>query len=189
MEDSVWTAAAQDTAGLMKYHAPRADSFWFDDRTRIVSFRANADSVLKSFATKLDEGTDLEELVAMVQQDSTMMVRVDSTFLSGPNKSVFDRALAIEKGEYIAPTRHSTGYLLMVNDGIDPARKKSFEEARSEVLNGYQAELEEALLDRLRKKYTIKKSPAPLQGAFVEDKAALKKDEGLIDRQMPSAGQ
>lgn len=189
MEDSVWTAAAQDTAGLMKYHAPRADSFWFEDRTRIVSFRANADSLLKTLAMKLDEGSSLPDLVNMVSQDSTMMVRVDSTFLVSPNKSVFDRALALEKGEYITPTRHSSGYILMVNDGIAPARQKTFEEARSEVLNGYQTVLENDLLERLRGKYGIKKMPAPLTGAFTEEKAVLMKEQGLFDNQTPNSGQ
>ncbi|MEM8485462.1 MAG: peptidylprolyl isomerase [Bacteroidota bacterium] len=189
MEDSVWTAAAQDTAGLMKYHAPRADSFWFEDRTRIVSFRAQSDSVLNTLATKLDEGTALNELVSMAAMDSTMMVRVDTTFLVGPNKSVFDRALALESGDYVSPTRHSNGFLLMINDGIAPARKKSFDEARSEVLNGYQTELENALLDRLRDKYGIKKMPAPLSGAFAEDKAILMKEKDLFDNKTQNAGQ
>lgn len=189
MEDSVWTAAAQDTAGLMKYHAPRADSFWFEDRTRIVSFRANADSVLRTLAMKLDDGSSLSDLVNMVAQDEDMMIRVDSTYLAGPNQSIFDRALALEKGEYVSPTRHTTGFLLMVNDGISPARMKTFEEARSEVLNGYQTQLEEQLLDRLHKKYGIKKMPAPLSGAFAEDKAARMKDQEIFDNKVPNSGQ
>lgn len=189
MEDSVWTAAAQDTAGLMKYHAPRADSFWFEDRTRIVSFRANADSVLHTLAAKFDEGSSLTDVVNMVAQDTTMMVRVDSTFLVGPNQSIFDRALSIEAGEYISPTRHSSGFLLMVNDGVAPARQKTFEEARSEVLNGYQTELENELLERLREKYGIKKMAAPLNGAFAEEKAVLMKEEGLFENPLPNGGQ
>ena len=189
MEDSVWTAAAEDTAGLMAYHEPRADSFWFDDRTRIISFRATSDSLLMPLTAKMEEGIRLADLIDIVQEDTVSTVRIDTTHLSGPNNSIFDRALNLEEGGYTQPVRNSGSFMVLVNDGIEKARQKSFEEARSEVLNGYQAVLEQDLLDRLRSKYKAKKYKAFLRTAFAEDKMALMAEPQLYDNKAPSAGQ
>lgn len=166
MEDSVWTAAAMDTAGLKAYHAPRADSFWFEDRTRILSLRSMSDSLLQSYITELDAGTSPANLIAAIEKDTLAAVAVDTTYLVGPNNSVFDRALNLNPGEYTDAIRNSSGFIVMINDGEAPARKKTFEEARPEVLNAYQAEVEQKLLARLRDKYDAKKYKAVLRGAF-----------------------
>lgn len=186
MEDSVWTAASQDTAGLMAYHAPRADSFWFDDRSRIISFRHSSDSLIKSIAMQLDEGMAASALISKMLEDTTQVVRIDTTFLAGPNNSVFDRALNLKEGENSGSIRNSGSYLVMINDGIEPARQKSFEEARSEVLNQYQTIIEQDLVDRLRAKYDAKKNKSMLRGAFAEDKLALEAQPELYDNMAPS---
>ncbi len=176
MEDSVWTAAAVDTAGLKAYHAPRADSFWFSDRTRVVSLRSRSDSLLQAFVTRLDAGDAPADLIAGIADDSTASVMVDTTFLAGPNDSIFDRALNLKKGEYTSVIRNSNAFMVLINDGEAPARKKTFEEARPEVLNAYQSVVEERLLERLHDKYKAKKFKTVLRGAFAEEKMAQMTD-------------
>ena len=124
MEDSVWTAAASDTAALMAYHAPRADSFWFPDRHRIISFGNRSDSLMKAIKTQLDDGTALGSMIERLAADTTFNVRVDTTYISEPNNSVFDRALDLEKGGVSAPVLNGGRYLVMVNDGIEKATTK-----------------------------------------------------------------
>ena len=189
MEDSVWTAAAQDTAGLMAYHAPRADSFWYGDRTRIISFRSRSDSLLKSVTARLDDGMPLANLIDMIEDDSTMNVRIDTTYLEGPNNSVFDKALALDEGKYTQPIKNSNAFLVMVNQGIEKARQKTFQEARSEVLNAYQTIIEENLVGRLRKKYNAKKFYNPLENAFEADKKALAAAPKVVEDLTAPSGQ
>ena len=169
MEDSVWTAAAQDTAGLMEYHSPRADSFWFPDRYRIISFRSRNDSLLTDLKGKVgDEG--LLSVINMVNADTTNLIRVDTTFISENNNSVFDKAISLEKGQFTDSEFNSGSYIVMVNDGLEKSRQKTFEEARSEVVNAYQAILEEELLGRLRKRYKVQTNKERLIQAFAEEK-------------------
>ncbi len=188
MEDSVWTAAARDTAGLMAHHAPRADSFWFDDRTRVISLRNSSDSLLKSLTADLGEGSKLSNLIEMIEADTLLTVRVDTTYLTGPNNSVFDRALSLEAGEFTNPLRNSNSYIVLINDGVEPARVKTFQEARSEVLNAYQTIIEEDLVDRLRAKYKARKFYGSLITAFAADKKAMMEDSELYDNKVPSPG-
>ena len=60
----------------------------------------------------------------------------------------------------------------MVNDGIEKSRQKTFDEARSEIVNEYQAILEANMLERLRKQYRVSSYKERLSNAFIEEKAA-----------------
>lgn len=169
MEDSVWTAAAQDTAGLMEYHSPRADSFWFPDRYRIISFRSRQDSLLKDVTMKVED-KGLAAVLNMISEDTTNVIRVDTTFISENNNSIFDKAIRIEKGSFTESEYNSGSFMMMLNDGEEKARQKTFEEARSEVVNAYQVILEEQLLERLRKRYSVYKNKEALHLVFAEEK-------------------
>ena len=169
MEDSVWTAAAQDTAALMAYHEPRAESYQFPDRTRIISMRSRSDSLLTAYTDMLSSHA-LSEVLTVIEEDTTVVVRVDTTFIDVPNNSVFDKALNLEKGSYTKPEINAGSYLVMINDGFDLARQKTFEEARSEIVNIYQGILEEQLIERLRTKYGVSSDKDKLSGVFASEK-------------------
>ena len=169
MEDSVWTAAAQDTAGLMAYHSPRADSFWFPDRYRVISFRSRNDSLLTDITSKVEE-KGLLSVINMVNEDTTNTIRVDTTFISENNNSIFDKAIALDKGQFTDSEFNSGSYIIMMNDGQEKSRQKTFEEARSEVVNAYQAILEQELLERLRNRYKVFTNKENLIQVFAEEK-------------------
>ena len=96
MEDSVWTAAAQDTANLIAHHSPKADSFWFPDRHRIISFRSRSDSLLTTLMGEM--GTSgLSALINRVKSDTTITLRIDTTYIAGPNNSAFDKAIKLNR--------------------------------------------------------------------------------------------
>jgi peptidyl-prolyl cis-trans isomerase SurA len=172
MEDSVWSAASLDTTALEAYHASRADQYRFPDRTRIVSFSAPADSALTALAEQLDAGEAPATLRMQLEADSTSLIRVDTTFLSGQTNSIFDQALLLPEGGHTEPASYNRGYILMLRDGIDPARQKTFTEARAEVINDYQALIEAELIARLRAKYNAETYPERLQDAYAHLGAA-----------------
>ena len=182
MEDSVWTAAAQDTAGLIAYHSPRADSFWFPDRYRIISFRSRSDSALTAMTQRLSSES-FEAVLSDISQDTVHVIRIDTTYIDGQNNSIFDKAIALEKGGYTDPEFSSGSFLVMYNDGIEKSRQKTFEEARSEVVNAYQAVMEERLLQRLRTRYNAHTYKERLGNVFASEKSGTEvsaSDEGLM---------
>lgn len=188
MEDSVWTAAANDTAALKAYHAQRASEYQFPDRTRIIGFRHRSDSLMKALHGRLGSGTALASLINDIEMDTTMTVRIDTTFLAEANNSIFDRALNLQEGAFSEPILNNGSYLIMVNDGIDRARQKTFDEARSEVLNAYQEILEDNLVERLRSKYGVLSYPDRLAPAFAEEKMKAKAEPDLFDNGMNTSG-
>ncbi len=170
MEDSIWTAAARDTAALMAYHSARVDSFSFPDRTRVVSIRARSDSSLRAITAHLSHGVPVSSIVDLAVMDTINVVEVDTTYLAGPNNSMYDRALGIPVGQATDPILNSGTFIAFINAGTEPARLKTFHEARAEVLSAYQAVQEEKLLTRLRKKYATRLYPDQLSGLFAEEK-------------------
>ncbi|MDZ4700855.1 MAG: peptidylprolyl isomerase [Rhodothermales bacterium] len=170
MEDSIWTAAARDTASLVAYHDARVDSFSFPDRTRIVSVRAKSDSSLRAITAHLGHGVSVKDLVATASRDTVNVVEIDTTYLAGPNNSIYDRALGLSAGQATEPILNAGSFIALINDGTEPARLKTFTEARSEVLSAYQELQEAKLLARLRKKYATQLFPEQLVGLYAEEK-------------------
>lgn len=177
MEDSVWNAAAQDSAGLRAYYEAHADQYRFPDRTRIIGFYSASDSLLNDVATRLDAGTSVAQMQTMMAADSTLDLRIDTTFVAGETSSVYDEALSLTEGAHTEVLAYRNGHVLLVHDGIDPARPKTFEEARSEVISAYQEQLEDRLLQRLREQYNLYVFPERLDQAFAEERSASQDED------------
>lgn len=158
MEDSVWSVASTDTSGLRAYYDARQDDFVFGERTRVVSVSAASSDVLTGVRDRLRGG----ESMATLQSDSTLTIRVDTTYVDGASGSVYDRVMDLSEGKMTDPVQYNNGFLLLKHAGTDAARPKTFQEARADVVNGYQAELEAALMTRLRKKYNVRTWPERL---------------------------
>ncbi|QXD15307.1 peptidylprolyl isomerase [Rhodocaloribacter litoris] len=170
MEDSVWNAAARDSAALQAHYDAHREAYWFPERKRILGFHHRSDSLLKALRTRLAGG----ESVATVWEDVRHEpgLRLDTTFIADRTESVFDRALDLPVGGLTGVLPYNRGFVLLLNDGVEPPRAKTFEEARAEVLNDYQKVLEAALLQRLRARYRARTFPERLAGVFARERAA-----------------
>lgn len=166
MEDSVWTAAAEDSAALEAYFASHQNEYRFPDRTRIISLASANDSLLTSMVDRLDQGLSFADLAQELAQDSTRQVRMDTILVAGPTDSVYDLAVGLDEGTHTAPIRDRNGQTVLFNDGVEPSRLKTFSEARTEVVSGYQEVLEARLLEQLAEKYGVMKFPDRLTQAF-----------------------
>ena len=167
MEDSVWTAASQDTAALLAYFTPRQEDFWHPDRYRVISLRSAEDSVLYHAGDRIDEGIAMAEVFEALLNDTTISpVTIDTTYLVEPNNSIFGKALQQPVGGRTNPVINLGRYVMLINDGIEPSRKKTFEEARAELVSIRQEQVEADLLRRLREKYNAMTYPEMLSSAY-----------------------
>lgn len=166
MEDSVWTAAEQDSAALVAHYEAHRDRYQFPERSRIVGLHSRSDSALAAIAGRLDAGATLAELQAELVADTLQTVRIDTMLIAGQTGSIYDQALALPVGQHTEPIANRGSFVVLVHDGRVPAGPKSFEEARTEVVSQYQQELEAALIERLRRHYRAVTFPERLQQAF-----------------------
>ncbi len=166
MDDSVWTRAAEDSTELRRRYDLGPARFTFPDRHRIVGLYSRRKAAADSAARMLEAGASLAEVVAALPDTSDLRIRVDTTYVAGVTNSVFDAALKIEDGTHTAPQAYNRGYIVLVRSGIEPSRVKTFEEARTELVNEYQQELEDRLVARLRTRYGARTFPEKLTLAF-----------------------
>jgi peptidyl-prolyl cis-trans isomerase SurA len=167
MEDSVWTAARRDTAALRRLYLQRRDTLLFPQRFRLVTFESTNDSVLASIAMRANSGTPLASLVSQFRHTSTTGVHVDTVLTQGATRTVLDRALGLPPGSAAGPFPYrNITQVVVVADGDEQPRYKTFEEARPELETALQAILEERLIARLRAQARVRLYPERLAGAY-----------------------
>jgi len=125
--------------------------------------------LLNALVALLDAGKSVADVEASILFYPDHNLSVDTTFVEGPTNSVFDQAYALEAGAHTNAVPYTKGFILMVNDGVEPARAKSFEEAQAEVINDYQKVLEDRLLARLHQRYHARLFPERLTRAFQQE--------------------
>ena len=166
MEDSVWTAAAQDTAALEAYFEEHRDRYQYGDRVRVVGLYGASDSLLAATSARLDSTLTLAALADELAADSLAPIRIDTTMVTDSTGSLYDQALTLETGERTEPIPYRGGYVVLVRDGDEAARPMTFEEALSRTIADYQEVLEARMLARLRERYGVETYPGRLEGAF-----------------------
>ncbi len=167
MEEEVWNAAPADSAGVRAYYEAHAASFRFPDRTRVITFASTSDSLLARAVSELKSGatpTDIGRLEMNGARKFT--ITVDTVYVSGPTGGAFDKALGLPVGGIVGPMIDQSRFVVLLNDGAEPARPKTFEEARPEATAAYQQVLEERLVERLRARYHARTFPERLAEVF-----------------------
>jgi peptidyl-prolyl cis-trans isomerase SurA len=166
MEDSVWTAANTDSMALEAHYASNPGAYVFPDRTRILGVASSSDSLMQVVHGLLEAGTPYGAILDAYQSDETAAVRFDTTYVEGETSSIYDQAMDLARGEFTPVLAYSGGRIVLINDGIEPARAKDFSEARAQVVSEYQDILEARLLQRLRAQYSVQLYPERLSAAF-----------------------
>ena len=168
MEDSVWTAADRDSAALRARYAMQPEAYSWPDRIRAISLQSASDSLLDDATARFDAGASIADIHALYAADTLHILHADTTLLADSSGSVYDRVLGLSEGERTEVLAMRNMRIILVHDGIESARPKTFEEARTEIVSEHQTTLEERLLARLRKRYNAHTFPDRLVRAFKE---------------------
>ena len=166
MQDSVWAAAASDTAGLRRHFRQKRDQYRFPERVRTVVIRAAADSLLRRYQRDPTDTNPLSPLVEQARADS--LVTADTIMVTDASPEVYRRVLSEADGATVGPVTQDGDALLLLRDTRLPPRRKTFEEARSSVVRDYQERYEEQVLSRLRRRYDVKTYPERLRRAYAD---------------------
>lgn len=167
MQDSVWTAAAQDTAALQRYFQNHRDRYRLPKRADVRVIRSPSDSLLQPLASALDGDVSLDSIAAAANRTAPLrMDTVTVPLTPDSTQSVYRRALEVAEGAHVGPFHHNNQVLLLVRGLQHPARRQTFEEARSAVVQDYQEQYEKQVMQRLRRRYDARTYPERLHRAF-----------------------
>jgi peptidyl-prolyl cis-trans isomerase SurA len=164
-EDSVWTPAAEDEAGLRAYYEAHRGQYNWPQRHRVLAFTSPSDSLLTAVIEDLDAGMGAAEVFAE-NDDARLTLRLDTLYLADTTGTPVDAALQLQVGEHTEILPERSRLAVYVLDGIEEPREKTFEEARAELVTDYQEVLEAAWVARLRERYDARVYPEPLANAF-----------------------
>lgn len=169
MEDSVWTAAGQDSAGLRAYFNQHTAEYTFPDRVKVFSLSSSNDSLMRATVTRLDGGLSFDALSNLIaEEEAYAELSLDTLLLEGPSSPPYDMALKLEEGSHTPFLQDQNRTTVFFRRETIPARQKTFEEARPQVVSDYQRVLEEQLIESLRARYNAHTYPERLTRAFSE---------------------
>ncbi len=161
MRDSVWTAAAQDTAGLRNTYRQNRNEYQVSERTRVLALRAPADSVLRPYATLYEHSSSIPAVLDAAVADS--LVSTDTVYVTARSADVYRSVRTAGDGDAVGPLAQDDESLFLIRDTRLPPRPMRFEEARSRVVQDHQDRLEQRVLRRLRARYDVETFPERLR--------------------------
>ncbi len=164
MQDSVWTAAAQDSTGLRATYQQNQREYRFPERVRTIVFRAPSDSLLHPYERAYEEDRSLRALLAAATEDA--LVSADTAYVTDRSAKVYQEVRSADDLESVGPKSEGNEWLFMIRDTRLPPRTKTFEEARNSVLQDYQQSYEQKVIQRLRDRYNAETYPERLRPPF-----------------------
>jgi len=160
-EDSVWTRARDDAQGLRAHYDANPGAYRWPDRRRVLAFRSPGDSVLTAVGAALDAGTPPADVLARFSAPRFGLA-LDTVYLSDSTRTAIDATLSLAPGQRTDVLAERSRLAVYLFDGIEPARVKTFDEARAEVISSYQDALERRWEARLRERYRARTYPERL---------------------------
>ncbi|MFB6098036.1 MAG: peptidylprolyl isomerase, partial [Salinibacter sp.] len=131
---------------------------------RTIALRAPSDSLLHPYKRAYEGRRSLGATVEAAAEDS--LVSADTIYVTDRSAEVYHPVLSADDGAAVGPTAHNNEWLLLVRDTRLPPRPKTFEEARSSLVQDYQEKYEQRVLRRLRDRYNVETYPERLRPPF-----------------------
>jgi peptidyl-prolyl cis-trans isomerase SurA len=175
-EDDVWSKIRLDSAKVYKhYQATKEDLAW-PDRVSFVEIYSRKDSLINHYRDLLRQGADFDSLAARYTERAGYKEKRGVYPLAAVNSSkLYEEANKLETpGDYSEVLVNAGGFSILKLISKEPSRLKTFDEARAEVSGTLQEmeskRLEQAYIERLKKRYNPVVFYEELEKAFSENK-------------------
>lgn len=157
-EDEVWNKVKLDSAKLFNYYQNNMDKYLWKDRVGYTEIFAKKDSTIKHYYNLLKDGANFDSLASLTERPGYKGKNGKSDLQVVGSTAFSKVAYSLNNaGDYTEPIPNQGGFSILRLDIKDPARVKTFEEARAEISGALQEEeskrLENEYIDSLKKKY------------------------------------
>ena len=158
-EQEVWNKINVDSTKLKAFYQENMQKYKWDDRVGYTEIFAKKDSVAKYYLQQLKNGVSFDTLAARTERGQ-MKDKKGKYDLQVVGSTEFSKAVnKLQKiGSYTDIIPNPGGFSILRLDVKEPARLKTFDEAKAEVSGAFQEfeskRLENEYLDSLKKKYS-----------------------------------
>ncbi|MDT3694803.1 MAG: peptidylprolyl isomerase [Ignavibacterium sp.] len=171
-EEEVWNKVKIDSVKLLDFYQKNMEKYKWDNRLAFTEIFARKDSVIRHYYNLLKSGEDFDSLASKTERPN-MKEKHGKYELQTINSELSKIADGLSKpGDYSEPVPNQGGFSIIRLDEKDPARLKTFEEAKAEVSGAFQEyeskRLENEYIDSLKKRYSPVINYDQLRKAFTQ---------------------
>jgi peptidyl-prolyl cis-trans isomerase SurA len=163
MQREVWNKAQEDTVGLATFYKAHASNYVWNRSADAVIFYANDMTTAKRLKAQLSKTPQQWRMLAASLSENVAAdsARFELSQIPGGQKQPVKKGLITEPERNETDNTASFAYILNVYNTPAP---RSFTEAKGLVVSDYQAALEKAWIEELKKKYPVTINEAALSG-------------------------
>lgn len=149
----VWSKAVNDSAGLSNFFKTHAADYQWKDRANVVVAKSESADALKMVKKMLKKGDSISHIDSTLNVANKLNLRIEEKLIEKSAKEGLDASsFSWKKGKFSNVATDNDNVLIYVKS-IEPARAKTMDEIRGQVISDYQNELERMWLKELRAKY------------------------------------
>ncbi len=170
----VWENIDRSEERLREYYEENKERYTFPDRVNVCEIVVRSDSLAREIYQKVSAGEDMEELAEQYTVRSGMKRQRGVTgMIDADRDDLAKRGFAQKVGEVSEPFKIGNNFAIVKTLDRDPARIKTFDEARAQVTGEYQdmmaKKIEQEWIENLRQRYRVSTFPENLEEAFIPE--------------------
>ncbi len=153
MEKEIWNKASKDTVGLEAFYQKHKAKYQWSDRVDVaIATSANEDYAKKALKM-MKKGKSEEEIKKALDTDSQKNI-IFTKGVFNTNDPKLPANLKIEQGVSEIYSHNDAFHVIDVKSVL-PAGNKTLEEAKGNVINDYQTEIEANWINSLHKRFKV----------------------------------
>ena len=153
MEKEVWNKASKDSVGLETYYNKNKSKYQWSDRVDVVMASSAEKSNMKKILKLIKKGKSEEAInKALNTSDKQNVIFTKGTYKI--DDSILPEGFKVKKGVSDIYTHHDAFHVIDVK-AVMPAGQKTLEEAKGNVINDYQSEIETNWINDLYNRFKI----------------------------------
>ncbi|WP_431110940.1 peptidylprolyl isomerase [Winogradskyella poriferorum] len=161
MEKEIWNKASKDTVGLEAFYQKHKSKYQWSDRVDVVIATSANEDYAKKALKMMKKGKSEEEIKKALDTDSQKNI-IFTKGVFNTNDPKLPANLKIEQGVSEIYSHNDAFHVIDVKSVL-PAGNKTLEEAKGNVINDYQTEIEANWINSLHKRFKVELNEKALE--------------------------
>ncbi|MBV7268654.1 peptidylprolyl isomerase [Winogradskyella luteola] len=168
MEKEVWNKASKDTVGLESYYEKHKEKYKWNDRVEVVMASSASEKIIGNVLKMMKRDKSEEAIEKVLNTDAEKnVIFTKGTFTLTDEKLPSD----FEMKEGVSKIyQHNDAFHVIDVKKVLPSGIKTLEEAKGNVINDYQAELEANWIADLHKRFKVEVNDKALEAVKIKIK-------------------
>jgi len=166
MEKEIWNKASKDSIGLDAYYNKNKSKYQWQDRVEIIIASSADETSIKTARKMIKKGKSEEEINDELNSDAKQnVIFTKGTYNTGDSKLPSNFEVKEGVSEIY---EHNEAFHVIDVKALLPARIKTLEEAKGNVINDYQSEIETNWINDLYNRFEVEVNKKALKA--IKDK-------------------